>query len=164
MFRSRVRSLQARLPVLTMAACLLLALCALGGLIGRLVRALVTVGGLDLIKASLLGALCSSLVVIFIADRLRWPAVPASVMGVLPMVPGYFAITGLHALLSFAASGTADPAQLTSALHALALAHFISIALVVGVIGPVILLQRERSASEQPPTHEFDWGHSSGLN
>ena len=121
-----------------------MALCAIGGLIGRLIRALMIVAGLDLIDASLLGALCSTLLVIFIADRRRWPAVPASVMAVLPMVPGYFAITGLHALLSFASSKTADPAQLAGALHALALAHFISIALVVGVIGPVILLQRER--------------------
>jgi uncharacterized membrane protein YjjB (DUF3815 family) len=121
-----------------------MALCALGGLIGRLIRALVILAGLDLINASLLGALCSSLIVIFIADRLRWPAVPASVMAVLPMVPGYFAINGLHALLSFAASTTADPAQLASGLHALALAHFISIAVVIGVIGPVIILQRER--------------------
>ncbi len=48
-----------------------IALCALGGLIGRLIRALVTEVGFDVIKASLLGALCSSLVVIFIADGFK---------------------------------------------------------------------------------------------
>jgi uncharacterized membrane protein YjjB (DUF3815 family) len=79
-----------------------------------------------------------------VAERLRWPAVVASVIAALPMVPGYFAIAGLHALLSFAAANTADPAQLSVGLQALARALFISIALVVGVIGPVILLQRDK--------------------
>ena len=65
-------------------------------------------------------------------------------MAALPMVPGYYAITGVHVLLSFAASGTADPAQLATGLQALARALFISIALVVGVIGPVIVLQHDR--------------------
>ena len=121
----------------------LIGLCALGGLIGRLVRALMTLGGLDLITASLIGALCSTLVVSFVAERFRWPAVVASVIAALPMVPGYFAIAGLHALLSFASSDGADPAQLASGLQALARALFISIALVVGVIAPLVVLQRE---------------------
>lgn len=121
----------------------LMGLCAFGGLIGRLVRALLTLAGLDLISASLLGTLCSSLIVSFVSDRFRWPAVVTSVMAALPMVPGYFAITGLHSLLSFAESATADPAQLATGLQALARALFISIALVVGVIGPVIVLQHK---------------------
>jgi uncharacterized membrane protein YjjB (DUF3815 family) len=122
----------------------LMALCALGGLIGRLVRALVALGGVDLIDASLLGALCSSLIVSLVADRFRWPAVVTSVMAVLPMVPGYLAITGLDGLLSWAESTTADPARLVAGLHALVRALFISVALVVGVIGPVVVLQHER--------------------
>ena len=58
----------------------LIALCALGGLTGRLVRALLTRGGLDLISASLIAVLCSTLVVGSIAERLRWPSVFAAVM------------------------------------------------------------------------------------
>lgn len=122
----------------------LMALCAVGGLIGRLVRALVTLGGLDLITATLIGVLCSSLVVTFIAERLRWPAVVACVMAALPMVPGYFAVAGLHALLLFAGANDPDSAQVSVALQALARALFISIALVVGVIGPVVILQRAK--------------------
>jgi uncharacterized membrane protein YjjP (DUF1212 family) len=121
----------------------LMALCALGGLTGRLVRALMSVTGVDLITASLIGVLSSTLVVGFIADRFRWPIVVASVIAALPMVPGYYAIVGMHALLSFAASSAADPTQLSVALAALSRAIFISIALVVGVIGPVIVLQRD---------------------
>ena len=121
-----------------------MALCAVGGLIGRLVRALVTLGGLDLITATLIGVLCSSLVVTFIAERLRWPAVVACVMAALPMVPGYFAVAGLHALLLFAGANDPDSAQVSVALQALARALFISIALVVGVIGPVVILQRAK--------------------
>jgi uncharacterized membrane protein YjjP (DUF1212 family) len=122
----------------------LIALCALGGLTGRLVRALVSLAGIDLITASLAGVLCSTLVVSFIADRFSWPAVVASVMAALPLVPGYFAITGLQALLSFAAANSADPTQLSVGVHALSRAIFISVALVVGVIGPVITLQRDK--------------------
>ncbi len=121
----------------------LMALCALGGLTGRLVRALTSFSGLDLITASLIGVVCSTLVVSFIANRLRWPAAFASVMAALPMVPGYFAIEGFHSVLSFAAASTADPAQLSVGLQLLSRALFISVALVVGVIGPVAILQRD---------------------
>jgi uncharacterized membrane protein YjjP (DUF1212 family) len=122
----------------------LIALCALGGLTGRLVRALLVLNGLGLISASLIGVLCSTLVVSFVAERRRWPAVVASVIAALPMVPGYFAIVGLHALLAFAEANNADPVQLSVGLQALTRALFISIALVVGVIGPVILLQHDK--------------------
>ncbi len=121
-----------------------MALCALGGLAGRLIRALMALSGLDVITASLIGVLCSTLLVGIVAERLRWPAVVLCVMAALPMVPGYFAISGLHSLLSFAAAKTADPDQLAVGVQALARALFISVALVVGVIGPVIILQRER--------------------
>ncbi len=122
----------------------LIALCALGGMTGRFVRALLTHGGLDLISASLIAVLCSTLVVVFIAERLRWPSVFAAVMAALPMVPGYFAIAGLYSLLTFAAAQTPDPAQLSVGVQSLARAVFISVALVIGVIGPVIILQRQR--------------------
>ena len=122
----------------------LIALCALGGLTGRLVRALLTRGGLDLISASLIAVLCSTLVVGFIAERLRWPSVFAAVMAALPMVPGYFVIAGLYSLLTFAAAQTPDPVQLSVGVQTLARAVFISVALVIGVIGPVIILQRQR--------------------
>jgi uncharacterized membrane protein YjjB (DUF3815 family) len=122
----------------------LIALCALGGLTGRLVRALLTRGGLDLISGSLIAVLCSTLVVGFIAERLRWPSVFAAVMAALPMVPGYFAIAGLYSLLTFAAAHTPDPVQLSVGVQAFGRAVFISVALVIGVIGPVIILQRQK--------------------
>jgi uncharacterized membrane protein YjjB (DUF3815 family) len=103
----------------------------------------VSLGGLDVISASLVGVVCSALVVSFVADRLRWPAAFAAVMAALPMVPGYFAIVGLHSLLRFAAATEADLMQLSVGLHALARALFISVALVVGVIGPVMILQHD---------------------
>ena len=122
----------------------LIALCALGGLAGRLVRALLTHGGLDLISGSLIAVLCSTLVVGFIAERLRWPSVFAAVMAALPMVPGYFAIAGLYSLLRFAAAHTTDLEQLSVGAQALGRAVFISVALVIGVIGPVTILQRQK--------------------
>jgi uncharacterized membrane protein YjjP (DUF1212 family) len=122
----------------------LIALCALGGLTGRLVRALLTHGGLNLISATLIAVLCSTLVVGSIAERLRWPSVFAAVMAALPMVPGYFAIAGLYSLLTFAAAQTPDPVQLSVGVQALGRAVFISVALVIGVIGPVIILQRQK--------------------
>ena len=121
----------------------LMALCAFGGLLGRLVRSLAGLAGLDLLPACLVGVLCSTLVVGYFADRFRWPAVVASVMAALPMVPGYFAIAGLHSLLSWSQTSNADPLQLSSGLHSLFRAVFISLALVVGVIGPVTILQRD---------------------
>ena len=122
----------------------LIGLCALGGLTGRLLRALLTHGGLDLISASLIAVLCSTLMVGFLAERFRWPAVFVAVMAALPMVPGYFAIAGLDSLLTFATAQTPDAAQLSVAVQRLARAVFISVALVIGVIGPVIILQRQR--------------------
>jgi uncharacterized membrane protein YjjP (DUF1212 family) len=122
----------------------LIALCALGGLTGRLIRALVSHSGVDLVTASLVGVICSTLLVTFIADRLRWPAVIASVMAALPMVPGAFALTGLHSLLTFATANTADSGQLSVCFHALSRALFISVALVIGVIGPVTILQHDK--------------------
>jgi uncharacterized membrane protein YjjP (DUF1212 family) len=121
----------------------LVALCALGGLTGRVVHALLTLSGLGVIAASLIAALCGTWVVSFAAERLRWPAVVASVIAALPMVPGYSAIAGLHVILSFAGRDTADPAELSVGLQALARAFFISIALVVGVIAPLVILQRQ---------------------
>lgn len=121
----------------------LILLCAVGGLTARLVRALATSDGLDVITASLIGVVCSTLVVGAIASRLRWPAVVATVMAALPLVPGYFAIDGLHSILSFAAAGPADPTLLATGLQSLWRALFISVALVVGVIGPITVLQRD---------------------
>jgi uncharacterized membrane protein YjjP (DUF1212 family) len=118
-------------------------ICAIGGLIGRLVRAMASLAGLDLITASLIGAIAGTLLVGSIAQRLRRPAVVVSVMAALPMVPGYFFIDGLHALLSFAATEPLDVMRLSAALQALLRALFISVALIVGVIGPVTLLQRD---------------------
>jgi uncharacterized membrane protein YjjB (DUF3815 family) len=83
------------------------------------------------------------LVVGFIAGRFRWPAVVVTVMAALPMVPGYFAIDGLHSILSFAAASTPDPAQMATGFQSLSRALFISVALVVGVIGPIIILQHD---------------------
>ena len=121
-----------------------IALSALGGLTGRLVRALMTLSGFDLISASLIGVVCSTLLVSVVAERRRWPTVVVSVTAALPMVPGYFAIAGLYLLLSLAAADTADPARLALGIQALARALFITIALVVGVMSPVIILQREK--------------------
>lgn len=118
----------------------LVALCALGGLTGRLVRALASLGGFDVVTASLAGVVCSTLLVSLVGRRLRWPGGVASVMAALPMVPGYPAIDGLHSLLAFAAADGADPALLTHGLQALSRALFVSVALVVGVIGPVTVL------------------------
>jgi uncharacterized membrane protein YjjP (DUF1212 family) len=121
-----------------------IALCALGGLIARLIRAIATVNGVDVITASLIGVICSTLVVGFIAGRLRWPAIIATVMAALPMIPGYFAIDGLHTTLLFATSSAPDPAQLIIGFQSLWRALFISVALVVGVIGPMAALQRNK--------------------
>jgi uncharacterized membrane protein YjjP (DUF1212 family) len=117
-------------------------LCALGGLIGRVVRAVAALAGLDVLSATLAAAVSSTVVVGWIADRRRWPSVVISVISALPMVPGYFAIWGLRSLLSFAAAKTPSASELSSALQAVALAVFISLALVIGVIGPVTILQR----------------------
>jgi uncharacterized membrane protein YjjP (DUF1212 family) len=134
----------AALACLNNAGWSLMALCAFGGLVGRLTRALAGASGVDPITASLIGVGCSTLLVGWAAERLRWPAVVPTIIAALPMVPGYFAIAGLHSLLSFAAAPGADPAQLSVGLQALSRALFISVALVVGVIGPLILLQRDR--------------------
>jgi uncharacterized membrane protein YjjP (DUF1212 family) len=128
----------------------LIALCAAGGLTGRLMRALMNRIGLDLITASLIGVVCSTLLIGFIATRLRWPALVAAVIAALPMVPGYFAIDGFHSILSFSAAATADPLQLTSGVQALSRALFISVALVVGVIGPAAILQQDTGPALQP--------------
>lgn len=122
----------------------LIALCALGGLTARLIRAIANVSGLDVITASLIGVICSTVVIGFIADRLRWPAIVATVMAALPMVPGYFAIDGLHSSLLFATASAPDPAELTIGFQSLWRALFISVALVVGVIGPIAVLQRDK--------------------
>jgi uncharacterized membrane protein len=60
------------------------------------------------------------------------------------MVPGYFALAGAYSLLTFAAAQSPDAAQLSVGVQTLARAVFISVALVIGVIGPVIVLQRQR--------------------
>lgn len=122
----------------------LIALCALGGLIARLVRAVANTGGLDVITASLIGVICSTLIIGFIAERLRWPAIVATVMAALPMVPGYFAIDGLHTTLLFATAGSPDPTELITGFQSLWRALFISVALVVGVVGPIAVLQRDK--------------------
>ncbi|NJO55358.1 MAG: threonine/serine exporter family protein [Rhodospirillales bacterium] len=132
------------LALLSNAGISVLLVCALGGATGRLVRELATTAGLDVITATLIAAFGSTLLVSLIAERLHWPSVMLSVMAALPMVPGYFAIAGMNALLAFAAAPEADPAHLATGLHALSRALFISMALVVGVIGPSILLQRDK--------------------
>jgi hypothetical protein len=68
----------------------------------------------------------------------------AAGIAALPMVPGYFAIDGLHSLLSFSAARTAELAQLSKGLHSFSRAIFISVALIVGVIGPTIIRQDDK--------------------
>jgi len=121
----------------------LIALCAIGGLLGRLIRAIANSNGLDIIFASFIGVVCSTLIVGVVAGRHRWPAIIATVMAALPMIPGYFAIDGLHSTLSFAAAAAPDPARMAAGFQALSRALFISVALIVGVLAPIILLQRD---------------------
>lgn len=121
-----------------------IALCAVGGLIARLIRAVANISGLDVITGSLIGVVCSTLIIGFIAGKLRWPAIVATVMAALPMIPGYFAIDGLHSTLIFATASAPDPAELVTGFQSLWRALFISVALVVGVIGPMAVLQRNK--------------------
>ncbi len=133
----------AALACLNNATTPVMALCAVGGLVARLLRATLVGGGLDPMTAALGGVACSSVLVTITASRLRWPAAFASVMAALPLVPGYFAIVGLHALLAFAARGRVDPGLLFAGLHAVARATFVCVALVAGVVGPVTILERD---------------------
>jgi uncharacterized membrane protein YjjP (DUF1212 family) len=122
----------------------LIGLCAMGGLTARVVREILGLSGIDVITGSLLGVVCSTVLIGFVSRQFRWPAMVAAGIAALPMVPGYFAIDGLHSLLSFSAARTPDLAQLSGGLHSFSRAVFISVALIVGVIGPTILRQDDK--------------------
>ena len=85
-------------------------------------------------------------------------AIVATVMAALPMIPGYFAIDGLHSTLLFATSSAPDPAPLVTGFQSLWRALFISVALVVGVIGPMAALQREPPSGMPRQPSTFDRG------
>lgn len=118
---------------------------ALCGAVARLGRELCVHFGADPVTGSLAGtALCAALAILM-ERRFTVPAYIFAVVGVLPMVPGLFAIKGLEGIFQIAASqGSPDPALVASAFQMFLKAFFISCALVGGIIFPIMFADRTK--------------------
>lgn len=118
-------------------------LCASGGLLARLCRALVMAQGVDIISATLVAAVTSTVFILLVSRQLKISTVSLSVICILPMIPGYFAIEGLRGLFEFTISVHPSPEGLVAATHNLLTAIYIVLSLVLGVIAPAAILQNK---------------------
>lgn len=133
------------LTILNNGSALVVAVCALGGFVGRFVRtACVEFFGLDPVLAAFLGAIAISLLLLSFAERLRLPVVVMSVVCVLPLIPGFLLIQALANAFEFT-TGPVDSAQTLLTGVAAAQALFLAVAecgaLAIGILGPVTLFQ-----------------------
>ncbi|MDL5052302.1 threonine/serine exporter family protein [Oscillatoria laete-virens NRMC-F 0139] len=119
----------------------ILLLCAAGGMLARLSRAILTGAGLELVPATLLAALASTLFILLATHRMRQPLTSLAVICVLPMIPGYFAIESLRGLYEFTVTPIPSFSLLIVSAHNLMTALSIVLCLILGVIVPSTFFQ-----------------------
>lgn len=119
----------------------ILFLCAAGGMLARLSRAILTGAGLDLVPATLLAALASTILILIVTRGRRQSLTSLSVICVLPMIPGYFAIESLRGLYEFTVTSVPSVSLLISSVHNLMTALSVVLCLVLGVIIPATFFQ-----------------------
>ncbi len=111
------------------------------GFLARALRAAAMHYHIDIVTSTLIATTISTIVATQVARAFFAPAYIMSVVAVLSMVPGLFAIEGLNGLFAIA-SGPVSPEALAATAQSLLKAIFISASLVAGVIIPTLLLDR----------------------
>jgi uncharacterized membrane protein YjjB (DUF3815 family) len=113
-------------------------------LCGAFARAMRTIPlhfGIDIVSSTLIATALSTIVATQVARVSFAPAYIMSVVAVLSMVPGLFAIEGINGLFAIA-SGNASAELLASTAQSILKAVFISASLIAGIIIPMLLLDR----------------------
>jgi len=115
----------------------------IGGVIARCVRtSLLSYYHLPLPLAALIGAMVISLLIFFLSTKLKVSASTFSLICVLPMIPGYLILHGFEILFLMLNDSFTLPLVL-SCLELFSNAFFTLLALVSGILFPLMLLQRK---------------------
>ena len=112
-------------------------------LAARAGRGALVYAGVDLVTATALAVLATTLVGYALAWRMKIPPVVFAVIPALPEVPGFFAIHGFQELYLFiTAGGPPQVDHFLAAFHDLGLAGFIIAAIILGVLLPLMILDK----------------------
>lgn len=122
--------------------------CAVGGALGHFLRTLLVLQGLNLIPATLVGAIAIGFWGQWLARRWRMPSAVITVSSAIPMIPGRFAFQAMIDLLLVAGTDASSSLLLQSRLTE-ATINGLTTGLILGVLAlgiatPVLLFNRRR--------------------
>lgn len=121
--------------------------CVLAGALGHSVRSLLMGMEVNVIPATLAGAVAIGFWGDYWARRWRIPAAVFTVSGAIPMVPGSLAFKAMLSILSVATTSTSSfllQTRLAEAGNAAITTTLVLGALAVGIAAPALLFQRTR--------------------
>ncbi|MCA9990788.1 MAG: threonine/serine exporter family protein [Ardenticatenaceae bacterium] len=121
--------------------------CVAAGAIGHSVRSLLMTMDVNIIPATLAGAVAIGFWGDFWARRWRIPAAVFNVSGAIPMVPGSLAFKAMLSILSVATTTTSSfllETRLAEAGSSAITTALVLGALAVGIAAPALLFQRTR--------------------
>ena len=132
------------LAILTNAPWRTIPLFAVCGAASRLVRTGMVALGIDPVASALMGTIACTIIAVLISQRSMVPRITLAVTGVLTLVPGFFIIRGLKGLFLLSRTmGNPPPgAEIVMTLQCVLAALFISVALIVGILFPLMILDR----------------------
>jgi uncharacterized membrane protein YjjP (DUF1212 family) len=115
--------------------------CLVCGVASHALRTLLMDAGVQMVAATLLGALAVGFLAQFFARRFRAPAATFAFPGVVAMVPGSFAFRAVVGSLEIAAAGAdAAPALVAETMSLYLSCILMTAAIAVGVVAPLIIV------------------------
>ena len=125
--------------------------CVVCGIAGHALRTLAMHQGVDIVAATLVGALAVGFLAQLLARRLAASAVAFAFPGVVAMVPGSFAFRAVVGSLQIAAAGAAAAPTLVAETLSLGLSSaLMAAAIAVGIAAPLLVLPERGGASRRP--------------
>ncbi len=116
--------------------------CAVCGAVGRASRLALVEGGADIALATLVSASLITVMALAFARRFRVPEIVIAVSAALTMIPGYFAIKFIEGVFAMEQHGSSVTiAELLGTVQMGLQTLFIAVAMVAGVIFPLMILR-----------------------
>jgi uncharacterized membrane protein YjjP (DUF1212 family) len=119
-------------------------ICAGCGAAARLIRETGVELGAGIAAATLLAAVATTVLAIWLGERRRMPSVILAVMGCLTLIPGFIAIVGVRGMFRLSVHGAEIPwPEAAHAFQMLLLAIFVAFAIIMGIIFTVMAIERD---------------------
>jgi uncharacterized membrane protein YjjB (DUF3815 family) len=118
--------------------------CVLCGMAGRMVRTIIVAGGGEVYLGVFCGTLTIAVLALVLSLQGKFPVVLPLVAASVQFLPGYYAIISMQGMAQIIQLGvTVPPEVIASTISTGLLAFFISVAIIMGTLLPILLLGKK---------------------